>query len=119
MAAVDSSGRILLGGIQGNSSTHRVRRLLNTTGFPDDPNVPPTRHQLRHQRHHPWHPRTARRRATWSGATSAQLGPAGGTLVTVPRLVLVNYDGTLNTTFNTNMQTIIGLGATASAPAPA
>jgi hypothetical protein len=111
---VDSSGRILLGGIQGNTSTHRVRRLLNTPGFPDDPTFPQlatnsaTNATIRGIRE-----MVGAGYLVWGDFS--QLGPAGGTLVTVPRLVLVNYDGSLNTSFNTNIQAIIGLGATASA----
>jgi hypothetical protein len=110
---VDSSGRILLGGIQGNSSTHRVRRLLNTTGFPDDTSFPQlatnsaTNATIRGIRELP-----GAGYLVWGDFS--QLGPAGGTLVTVPRVVLVNFDGSLNTTFNTNMQTLIGLGVSAT-----
>ncbi|MCU0776746.1 MAG: hypothetical protein MUF86_03670 [Akkermansiaceae bacterium] len=110
---VDSSGRILLGGIQGNTSTHRVRRLLNTAGFPDDPTFPQlatnsaTNATIRGIRELP-----GAGYLVWGDFS--QLGPAGGTLVTVPRVVLVDYDGSLNTTFNTNIQTLLGLGVSAT-----
>jgi photosystem II stability/assembly factor-like uncharacterized protein len=110
---VDSSGRILLGGIQGNTSTHRVRRLLNTAGFPDDPSFPQlatnsaTNATIRGIRELP-----GAGYLVWGDFS--QLGPAGGTLVTVPRVVLVDYDGSLNTTFNTNIQTLLGLGVSAT-----
>jgi photosystem II stability/assembly factor-like uncharacterized protein len=101
---VDSSGRVVLGG--GSSvSNQRVRRLSGTTGFPDDPVFPLL-------------------------ATNQNIGgiveqPGVGYLihgvftgispasplsyVTVPKIARVNYTGNIDTTFNTNLTTTLGL----------
>ncbi|QTN33859.1 hypothetical protein HZ994_16580 [Akkermansiaceae bacterium] len=105
---VDSSGRIVLVGGT-NASTWRVRRLLGSAGFPDDNSFPllSTNATLRGVTELPGHGYLV------SGDFST-MGPAGGTQVTVPRLVLVDYNGNLNSTFNTNLAALIGLGVSAT-----
>lgn len=106
---VDSSGRVLLGGIQGNSSTHRVRRLLGTAGFPDDAGFPQlsANNVIRGITEV-----TGVGYLVWGDFST--MGPAGGTQVSVPRIVMVNYNGSLNSTFNTNITPV--LGGAASVP---
>ncbi len=105
---VDGSGRILLGGTQGDGSTHRVRRLLSTTGFPYDPAFP----QLSANN-------TIRTVAELPGSgyliggDFSTFGIAGGIQVSVPRIVLVDYDGKLVPAFNANMLAVVG-GAAAT-----
>lgn len=100
---IDASGRILLGGIQGNSTTHRLRRLLGSTGFADDTTFPQiaANNTIRTVVELPG-------KGYLISGDFSTLGPASGTQVSVPRLVLVGYDGNLDTAFNTAMQTIVG-----------
>ncbi|MBL9183643.1 MAG: immunoglobulin domain-containing protein [Verrucomicrobiaceae bacterium] len=100
---VDSSGRILLGGIQGNSSTHRVRRLLGSAGFPDDTGFPQlsANNVIRGITE-----LTGVGYLVWGDFST--MGPAGGTQISVPRIAMVSHNGSLNSTFITNLTTTLG-----------
>ncbi len=108
---VDSSGRILLGGTQGSTSTHRVRRLLGTAGFPDDAGFP----QLSAN--------SAIRRIVEVPGTGylvsgdfTTIGPVGGTQSSVTGVSMVNYNGTINTAFNANLAAANSAGTPYVAP---
>jgi hypothetical protein len=108
---VDAAGRILLGGIQGSGSTHRVRRLLGTAGFPDDATFP----QLSANN-------VIRRIVEVPGTgylvagDFTTIGPVGGAQAAVTGVSMVNYDGTVNTTFNANLAAANAAGTPYVAP---